>query len=142
MRRHYKAVVNREGRWWMVHIPEIDGLTQARRIGEAEQMAREYIALSTGTPIADIDVTIASVIVPNCGDVLPPAHQIEELRRAAGEAEAMAAGALRKYTEALTTAGIPVRDIAALIHVSPQRISQVAKPLANLEKIRSRQRPH
>ena len=69
MRRHYKVEITRDGRWWMVHIPEIDGLTQARRIGEAEQMAREFIALETSTPITDVMVTIASITVPGLGDI-------------------------------------------------------------------------
>jgi hypothetical protein len=60
MRHHYDAEATRDGRWWMIHILEIDGLIQARNLEEAELMAREYIAVSTGTPIADIDVTIAS----------------------------------------------------------------------------------
>jgi hypothetical protein len=42
--------VTSEGGWWMVHIPELGGLTQARYPGEVELMAREYIAVSTGTP--------------------------------------------------------------------------------------------
>jgi hypothetical protein len=50
--------VTRDGRWWMVHIPELDGLTQARYRGEVEQMARECIAVSTGTPVEDITVRV------------------------------------------------------------------------------------
>jgi hypothetical protein len=48
--------VTRDGRWWMIHIPEIDGLTQARWPGEIEDMARSYIAVSTGTPIDQVTV--------------------------------------------------------------------------------------
>ena len=57
----YKIEVVRDGRWWMVHIPEIDGLTQARRLSEAETMAREYIALDRGIPVGEISVEIASI---------------------------------------------------------------------------------
>ena len=32
--------VTREGGWWMGHIPELGGLTQARYPGEVELMAR------------------------------------------------------------------------------------------------------
>jgi hypothetical protein len=41
----------RNGGWWMVHIPELGGLTQARFPGEVELTAREYIAVTTGTPL-------------------------------------------------------------------------------------------
>ncbi len=49
--------VTRDGGWWMVHIPELGGLTQARYPGEVELMAREYIAVSTGTPIDQVAST-------------------------------------------------------------------------------------
>jgi hypothetical protein len=54
----YDAEVYRDGRWWMIRIRELDGLTQARHPGEIEDMARSYIAVSTGTPIAEIAVRI------------------------------------------------------------------------------------
>jgi DNA-binding sugar fermentation-stimulating protein len=48
--------VTREGGWWMVHIPELGGLTQARYPGEVELTARAYIAVSTGTPIDQVAI--------------------------------------------------------------------------------------
>jgi len=36
----YTATATREGRWWLVRVPEIDGVTQARSLAEAEVMAR------------------------------------------------------------------------------------------------------
>jgi hypothetical protein len=38
--------VTRDGGWWMVHIPALRGLTQARFPGEVELTAREYIAVT------------------------------------------------------------------------------------------------
>jgi hypothetical protein len=124
--RHYKVEITRDGRWWMVHIPEIDGLTQARRIGEAQQMAREFIALETSTPITDVMVTIASITVPGIGDIQELADDISDLREAARKAEAAVADATKRYAKRATQAGIPVRDIAELLDVSPQRVSQLA----------------
>jgi hypothetical protein len=56
----YDIEVTREGRWWMILIPAIDGLTQARYPGEIEEMARSYISVSTDTPVADIEVRMAN----------------------------------------------------------------------------------
>ena len=42
----FDIAVTRDGGWWMVHIPELGGLTQARYPREVELMAREYIAVS------------------------------------------------------------------------------------------------
>jgi hypothetical protein len=54
----YDVEVYRDGRWWMIRIPELDGLTQARWPGEVKSMARSYIAVSTGQPIDNIAVRI------------------------------------------------------------------------------------
>jgi hypothetical protein len=40
----------------MVDIPELDGLTQARRLGEIEDMARDYIAVVTDVPLSQVAV--------------------------------------------------------------------------------------
>lgn len=52
----YDIEVTHDGRWYMIHVPAIGQLTQARHEGEIDQMARELIAVSTGTPINQIDV--------------------------------------------------------------------------------------
>jgi len=48
--------ITRDGRWWMIHVPELDLLTQARHPGEIDTMARELIAVSTECPIKDVAV--------------------------------------------------------------------------------------
>lgn len=55
----YKVEVSREGRWWMIHVPEIDQLTQARRISEIEDMARSLVAISIDSPLTDIAVHVS-----------------------------------------------------------------------------------
>ena len=48
--------VTRDGGWWMVHIPKLGGVTQARFPREVELTAREYIAFRTGTPIDQVAI--------------------------------------------------------------------------------------
>jgi hypothetical protein len=50
--------ITRDGRWWMIHIPALDGLTQARFPEEIEDMARSYISLVTETPVDKIRINI------------------------------------------------------------------------------------
>ena len=123
----YKVEVVRDGRWWMIHVPEIDGLTQARRVDEIEGMARSLIAISTDKPLSEIGVHVVSVTVAGIGDIADTAHRIELLRRQAADLEAKAAGAAKQYAQDLAREGVPVRDAASLLGVSPQRISQLAK---------------
>ena len=54
--------VTRDGRWWMVYVPAIDQLTQARRRGEVELMARELIAVSTDRRIDEVAVRVVGEV--------------------------------------------------------------------------------
>lgn len=119
----YNVEVERDGRWWMINVPEIEQLTQARRIGEIEDMARSLIAISTDQPISDITVHIANICV-NGVDVLEGAAQVTRLRHHAVEVEKAAVATAGDFATRLTKADVPVRDIVALIHVTPQRVSQ------------------
>ena len=128
MNYEYKIEVTREGRWWMVKIPEVDGLTQARRLSEAETMAREYIALYLGVPIDNVKVETASVRMeqPEFAELLDEAREIKRKRAEAQELEREATTRAQQFAHWLTTYGVPVRDIAELLDVSPQRVSQLA----------------
>jgi hypothetical protein len=124
----YEVEITRQGRWWMVHIPEIDGLTQARRLTEAPTMAREYIALDRGIPLKEINVEVTSVRIegPDVRELLESAAQIKQIRAQANELEMESAKRAREYAHGLVSHGVPVRDIAALLEISPQRVSQIA----------------
>lgn len=64
----FDVEVIRDGDWWMIAIPELDGyvtadgnvnvggLTQARSRDEVETMAREYISLTLGHSNFDLDI--------------------------------------------------------------------------------------
>jgi hypothetical protein len=54
--RSFDIDVTRDGGWWAVHIPELGGLAQARYPSEVEPMAREYIAVSTGTSVDQVAI--------------------------------------------------------------------------------------
>ncbi len=54
--RVFDVEVTRDGPWWMIAIPELDGLTQARNRAEVETMAREYISLTVESGDFDIEL--------------------------------------------------------------------------------------
>jgi hypothetical protein len=124
----YMIEITREGRWWTVHIPAVNGLTQARRLAEAPTMAREYIALDRGIALGEITVEVASVRMeePASRELLEAARQIKDMRARANELERESAERAREYAHRLVEHGVPVRDIAALLEISPQRVSQLA----------------
>ena len=56
--RCFDVEITRDGSWWRIGIPDLDDVTTARHHGSAEMPARERIAFSTATPIAQVAVRI------------------------------------------------------------------------------------
>ncbi|WP_434316369.1 hypothetical protein [Leifsonia sp. P73] len=61
VQRVFDVTVAQEGLWWMVAIPELDGLTQAADLGDVPLMAREYIAATLDLPRDGIEVRVTRV---------------------------------------------------------------------------------
>jgi hypothetical protein len=41
----YRVDVERDGRFWLIHVPAVERWTQARNVREIEPMARDLIAI-------------------------------------------------------------------------------------------------
>lgn len=123
--RHFEAVITREGKWWMVDIPEIDGLTQARRLSEAPLMAREYIAVTLGMPLQDVDVSVSLASVGAVTDISAVLRSVETDRRKAAELERLASRQMIELAKALAAEAVPVRDIGTVLRISHQRAHQL-----------------
>lgn len=121
----YTAIVIREGRWWMIDIPELDGLTQARRLGEAELMAREYIAVTLDLKLSDVNVKLEVDGVEGVHDLV---ERIARIREEKSEAARLEADALEESTalaKELVGAEVPLRDAAEMLGISYQRVHQL-----------------
>jgi DNA-directed RNA polymerase subunit F len=91
---------------------------------DAEGMARDYIALDTRV----LPGSFAVEIVPEIG------HGLDEKTRAArkavtdaSHAQRVAAAQAREVARELRAAGLSGRDIAKVLDVSPQRVSQLLR---------------
>jgi DNA-directed RNA polymerase specialized sigma24 family protein len=116
----------RAKRWkhgWELHIDGV-GVTQSRSLDGAEQMVRDYIETLT-----DHDTTDDAVVIrPEVGGGLDQAA--DAAREAVAEAERAlraAAARSRQVARQLKQEGLSGRDIAAILHVSAQRVSQLLK---------------
>lgn len=121
----YKAEVTREGRWWMIHVPEIDGLTQSRRLTDVAQMARELIAVILDVRLSEVDVEVHYGAVNG----LLIHDQLEAINHAKAESarlDALAAARTRELVTTMTAAEVPIRDIGTMLGVSFQRVQQIA----------------
>lgn len=69
----YTVRATRDGRFWLIEVPELGHYTQARNVGEIETMARDLIAV-----VVEIDP--ASVVLDV--QITMPGGAAEHLRRA------------------------------------------------------------
>lgn len=120
----YRVEVTRDGKWWMVAIPELDGLTQARRLEEAPRMARDYIAIVLDVPIAEVDVDLAVIDVDGV-DVVEAVAKLDAEKAEVDAARERVANDTRLLAKALAGKKVPVRDIGAILGVSHQRAHQL-----------------
>ena len=110
--------------WWVVDVPAVRGLhTRARRLDQVEAMVKDAASLLLDHPEEDFSVVVA----PR----LPAAEQreIDEVKAARArlsEAEAIMAKVSRAAVSDLRSQGMTVRDVAALMGVTPSRVSQLA----------------
>jgi hypothetical protein len=122
----YQATVERDGHWWMISVPAIDGLTQARSLAEAEKMARSLIAVSLDIDSTSFDVHLVLQGVGDVADVAAEVNALAALRDRATNAEREATTKATTLAKRLAAQGITVRDIGAILGVSFQRAHQLA----------------
>jgi len=120
----FTALCERAGRWWTIHIPQVEGLTaQVRSLDQAEIMTRQVISRALGIPPEAIRV-----------DVLPnapaPVAQALQVRHAARQAAEAAMQATRQALEALAREGYAFHDAATMLALSPAEIEMYGPPTA------------
>jgi len=124
MKATYKVSATRSESWWSIRadVPGSIVWSQARRLDQVEDMIREAIALSLNVDPSSFAISLAL----NLGDELTT--QLERTRqvsKAAEAAQAEAALSTRAMARQLRDLGYTVRDCGRLMHLSPQRVSQL-----------------
>lgn len=122
-RDEYTVQAERDGQWWAIEVDGVENAySQAKRLDQVEAMAREVVSLLLDVAEDSFDLRL---------EVRVPAdwrNEIEELRAVQAElaeAERRAGAQLRNAAARLHDAGLPVRDVGALMNLSAQRISQL-----------------
>jgi predicted RNase H-like HicB family nuclease len=124
----YRVVVTRDGSNWLADVPDVEGVhTFARTLAGLEREVREAIAVVLDLPEggeAALELTWELHTGDDDLDTQTTALRLERRRLAQAErdlADRTAAMARRLRQEHWS-----VRDVAALLGVSPQRVSQVS----------------
>ena len=122
-RTTYKVRAKRWTRGWELHIDGV-GVTQSRSLSEAEGMVRDYIALDHDVPPDCFDVDITTEVG---NDLDAEIRRARALTQEAEQVRDRAAATSRAVAARLKAAGLSGRDIAAVLQISPQRVSQLLK---------------
>lgn len=122
MTNSYFVAAKRWARGWELHIEGV-GVTQVGTLSKAEVVAREYIAFALD--LAD-ETSFTVDIVPQLDDML--AEKVAVARAEVKEAERRqreAAAKQRDVAKQLGRSGLSGREIAAILGLTPQRVSQL-----------------
>lgn len=123
-RRTLEANAYKEGKWWMVSIPEIDGLTQCRAIEKIPEQAADLAAIVLNVPADQVAVKVAYDLPEDAKAAR------ESWRRAQGHLTAAKADVdarLGDLARTLKGEGYTLKDIGALTGYTFQRIAQILK---------------
>ncbi len=110
----------------MIKVDGLLGGTQARRLSEAEERARRFVADATGSGYTDVDVAMTYDVAR-----APDAHLAREWRGKARVADEIATRLARDAARAMASEeGLPLRDVAFLLGISGSRVSGLLTPRA------------
>lgn len=125
MVRKLTARAERGSGWWVVEVPEIEGLlTQAKTLSQVEFMVKDAAALITGEPEDSFEVEVVPVIAEGVREHLTTSKRLFEV---AARAQRTAAEESRLAARELAASGLTVRDVGAVLGVSHQRAHQLVK---------------
>ena len=108
----------------MIDVPAVDGLTQARRLAEIQDMAVSLIAITVDVPSSQVGVNIVAMIVHGT-DLVERRRQIDAERETARDAEHQVAALTVDLVRKLNADHVPLRDVGEAVGVSFQRVHQL-----------------
>ncbi|MDE2591901.1 MAG: hypothetical protein KGL41_03485 [Actinomycetales bacterium] len=122
--RRFHANAYLDGNWWMVEIPEVNGLTQAKKLTEVTLMAREFIAVTLDIPIDSFEIELTIERVHDL-DVAQRVAKIQNEKALAAEYERQATEESQILARDLANQKLTVREIGVILGVSHQRAHQL-----------------
>jgi DNA-binding NarL/FixJ family response regulator len=128
----YRVMVTREDGAWLADIPELAGAhTYARTLPALDRAVREVIVLAADRPDEDMPaLRLAYDYRTGDPDIDKATAEVRSLREEADHATATAIARTSAVAEMLVGRGMSVRDVAAMLGISPQRVSQITTPRA------------
>ncbi|WP_026922297.1 hypothetical protein [Glycomyces arizonensis] len=121
--KSYTVTATRVHGLWELDVPDV-GITQSTTAGAAEEMVRDYLDCLGATDADIAPITIVWRIAPEI-DARIAAARANAAK--AAQLQARASNINRETVLLLKSEGMTGRDIAAVLGISEQRVSQLAK---------------
>ena len=119
------ARATRSGSWWAVEVPEVPGLfTQVKRLEHVREQVADAVELLEGVPAADVHIALIPVFDTATDGVV---HGAQDAVAAAAAAQSVASRSMRSAVARLRDEQLTMRDIAEVLGISHQRVSQLAQ---------------
>ena len=131
----WHVVVTREGRDWLAEVQGIHGgaHTDARTLQTLDKHVREVIVLGADLPddaMDELSVDYEYRLDDGDAERRAAVETRKKAQRLAADAEKRTALLARKYV----SRGVAVRDVAAMLDISHQRVSQITAPAGTVKK--------
>lgn len=118
----YQVHATREGRYWVLKVEGV-GVTQARTLREAPEMARSLISVMNGVHTSKVRVEVIPDLPRRYQREVAHAH--EAVIRLSQQQTETAQATRRAAQNLVHSLGLSGRDAAVVLGVSPQRVSQL-----------------
>jgi predicted RNase H-like HicB family nuclease len=120
----YEVVITREGDNWLADVPSVPGAhTFARSLPSLYESVREVIVLMDDLDDDDVPPVVYTLEVDD--PLLKEAADLGRARAEVAELESSVKARTGKTVAKLTQSGYSMRDVAALVGLTPGRISQM-----------------
>ena len=132
----YRVIATQEERFWLLSVPELDVVTQARTLDRAEATVRDLIAVWLDVPADSFAVEVEPRLNDEWTKLL---RETRDARTTADKASARASEMLRTSVTTLHDAGLSAREVGSLVGISYQRVQQLlAKGIGQRSQSRDR----
>lgn len=125
MMRYTVTAERGSGPVWVFQCVEHPGaISEGKRLSDAAELMPEIIAFVAEVPEDAIELDVRPMLPE---DVLREVHAIKEAAASLMTQQVKVGDLSRRVAKRLVSAGLSGRDAAAVLGVSPQRVSQLVK---------------
>lgn len=120
--KQFVVTAERTAKWWVLQAVAAPGaISQVSRLDQIDEI-REAIAFVEQIPESGVDVVVRPVLPQQA---VPHLDQLDALRSLAAAAGVAVAREAHATAKSLSDAGLTVRDIGTIMHLSHQRAHQL-----------------